>query len=103
MGSGARRNQAADDSSQSAESRGTAGVGDAGDSVADANAGQPTGPLPQRFGRYRIVRLLGQGAMGEVYLAHDDKLDRDVARSAPRVGSDVSPICPSRSQQMAVR
>ncbi len=29
--------------------------------------------------RYRIVRLLGQGGMGEVYLAQDTKLDRKIA------------------------
>ncbi len=29
--------------------------------------------------RYRIDRLLGQGAMGRVYLAHDPKLNREVA------------------------
>ena len=35
--------------------------------------------LPQSFGRFRILRLLGRGGMGMVYLAHDPKKDRQVA------------------------
>jgi serine/threonine protein kinase len=37
------------------------------------------GPVLRGIGRYEIVRLLGRGGNGDVYLAHDPVLDRDVA------------------------
>ncbi len=34
---------------------------------------------PERIGRYEIRRVLGKGAMGVVYLAHDPQIDRELA------------------------
>ena len=58
---------------------------------------EPTDPnkpvfkeLSGRIGKYEIRRLLAKGAMGQVYVAHDVKMDRDVALKvmAPQLADD---------------
>src|SRR5262249_46223595 len=53
------------------------------------------GPLLQTstsFGRYQIVRMLGRGAMGAVYLAYDTELQRHVAIKTPSLGKSTQTI-----------
>jgi serine/threonine protein kinase len=38
-----------------------------------------TTPIPEKFGRYKVVKELGRGAMGIVYRAEDEVLQRVVA------------------------
>lgn len=46
--------------------------------------------IPAVIGRFQILKLLGRGSFGEVYQAHDQKLDRIVAVKVPRAESFVT-------------
>jgi formylglycine-generating enzyme required for sulfatase activity/serine/threonine protein kinase len=52
--------------------------------------------LADQFGRYRIVKRLGQGGMGSVYLAQDTHLERRVALKVPDFGDHDGPAARRR-------
>lgn len=54
-----------------------------------AAAAELTGPFPMLLGQYRVLRHIGQGAMGAVYVADDVRLGRKVALKVP-LGSVVA-------------
>ena len=57
--------------------------------------------VPSEFGRYLVERLLGEGAIGAVYLAHDRQLDRSVALKIPKFQSTADAELLERFQRKA--
>ncbi len=65
----------------------------------------PSPALPASFagGRYRVQRFLGEGGRKRVYLAHDTKLDRDVAIAAIKTeGLDADGLARVRREAQAM-
>lgn len=57
----------------------------------DADEGKSSNPgIGMDFGRYKIEGVLGEGAMGSVFLAHDSQLNRKVALKIPKFAKTAS-------------
>ena len=56
------------------------------------------GAMPDTVGRFALRRVLGQGAQATVWLAHDPRLDREVALKLMRPGAESTSDGPSVTQ-----
>ncbi|MGH9750352.1 MAG: protein kinase domain-containing protein [Candidatus Polarisedimenticolia bacterium] len=72
------------------KSKAPAGTGDADAAAGGERLASGAGGDPGRIGRYTIVRPLGQGGMGRVYLGHDPVIGRHVAIKVITLRPDLS-------------
>ena len=57
--------------------------------------------LPEKIGPYEILSKLGEGGMGQVYRAHDPRLNRDVAVKVLPAEFSTNPLRKARFEQEA--
>ena len=57
--------------------------------------------MRDRLGKFEVIRLLGKGAMGEVYLGRDPKLGREVALKVISEGSEFGDEAEARFEREA--
>jgi hypothetical protein len=58
---------------------------------------------PERLGRYQILKELGRGGMGRVYLAHDPEIDRRLAIKTVQFFADIPAVEAREARQRFLR